>query len=969
MKTKDIDIKGFKEFADEELPKVPSVKEEIIEEETLNENIPTEWNFLNELNIVTEELELISEDVIKFHKSLSKNFIEIEQVTEATSGAVTTTPASGAVTKEYVDLIALAASRISEEAPRDIEEEQELNVGVLSERIEQLQKSLVKVNSIMRTPGSGEVRLEFLDDIDRTSTKVDGKYLKYQASTNSWIGADGGGGGGGAGNPVISGTVTGNNLVLTLQDNSTVTINVAALKNSEGNPVTSGTVTGNNLVLTLEDSSTVTVDVTTLKNIDSNTYITAPNWYQTYANPGSGNAAEGAQVGSLTPTYTNGPWNYGRTLARGEEVLFDQTSSGQVRWIGVWGGGATYNTSEAGSASYWTKHIRFKSNMVSSSGTTRTITKGFDQVGDYNVTQSITKFALVYDYTSMKLMLYERHTGEAAEQRTLITTASVAEDGNPITLSCAYEASGTDLPDFIHREHTWHIIAELNDGADLSWQDGTQTGTVMRHGTGLHVGEKMVITTPGSWKQHYFGFDYTGTALGQSNVHVNTTTSFRCNANEKMAEHIGWTINNRATRYGGGGGTETDVMDGAKISIRYHLDNSVDIFDEDNEDILFFKDDDMDGSVLYLHTFFNTAVNATNASVWLRNWQFEPFAAAWYEHPANKYEPNIRYSGSTLDGAGRKIRGEKMYPGQEVHWNYNHVNTGYHTYIGVRDVDDNTWLNNKAIKMGGTNFLLAESTGWDSTTNYAAENKIFALRYDAIDFKLKLYDVTVVGVETLVTSALAAEDGNAINLSISGNGTKTSIGSVRYYGWEYAHLPHEHSQPWKNWRLTRPAANVSIKQNTVVRHRRALIPGKAMRWVTPNSGTSKYYGVWLTTNPNYGHINVDSHLLYWDWGFRMNTSEEVLELDQMTFNTSNPNYTASPQATWDDPDKGVTNIQIRYNADNSIDLHDATNNQIIATKDVDGDGSPIYISVGMGTNETNIADNFMGGGDVQFVSL
>ncbi len=923
METKE--IKRFKEFADEELPKVPSVKvEEPIIEETLNKNIPAEWKFLNELTIVTEELEGISEDVIKFHKALSKNFIEIEQVTEATSGAVT---------KENVDLIALAASRISEEAPRDIEEIQELNVGILSERIEQLQNSL---RSVIRSPGSGEVRLEFLDDIDRDSVKVDGKYLKYQASTNSWIGADGGGGGGGA-----------------------------------GNPVTSGTVTGNNLVLTLSDSTTVTVDVTTLKNIDSNTYITAPNWYQTYASPGSGNAAEGVQVSSLTPTFTTGPWNYGRTLARGEEVLFDQTSSGQVRWIGVWGGGATYNTSQAGSATYWTKHIRFKANMVSSSGTTRTITKGFDQVGDYNVTQSITKFALVYDYTSMKLKLYERHTGAAAEQRTLITTASVAEDGNPITLSCAYENSGADLPDFTHREHTWHIIAELNDNADESWQDGTETGTVMRHGTGLHVGEKMVITTPASWKQHFFGFDYTGTTLGQTNVQNNTTSAFRCNSNEKMAEHIGWTINNRATRYGGGGGTETDVMDGAKISIRYHLDNSVDIFDEDNEDILFFKDDNMDGSVLYLHTFFTTVINAADASVWLRNWQFEPFAAAWYEHPKTKYQPNVRYSTLELGpgASSRKIRGEKMYPGQEVHWNYNHVNTGYYTYIGVRNADDTNWLNNKVLKMGANNFLFSVSTGWDSTTDYAATNKVFALRYDAIDFKLRLYDVTVVGVETLIASALTAEDGNAINLSISGNGTASSIGSARYYGWEYAHLPHQYSQPWKNWRLTRPAANVSIKQNTVVRHRRALIPGTAMRWVTPGSGTSKYYGEWMTTNPNYGHINVDSNHAYWHWGFRMNSSEEVIELDQMTFNTSNPNYTTSPMETWDDPEKGVTYIQIRYNADNTIDLHDATNNQVIATKDVDGDGSPLYISVGMGTNETNISDNFMGGGDVQFVSL
>ncbi len=38
--------------------------------------------------------------------------------------------------------------------------------------------------------GGGEVRLEFLDDVDRDSVKVDGKFLKYQASSGKFIGAD-----------------------------------------------------------------------------------------------------------------------------------------------------------------------------------------------------------------------------------------------------------------------------------------------------------------------------------------------------------------------------------------------------------------------------------------------------------------------------------------------------------------------------------------------------------------------------------------------------------------------------------------------------------------------------------------------------------------------------------------------------------------------------------------------------------
>ena len=43
--------------------------------------------------------------------------------------------------------------------------------------------------------GGGETRLEFLDDLDRDTALVDGKFLKYQASTGTFVGADGGGGG------------------------------------------------------------------------------------------------------------------------------------------------------------------------------------------------------------------------------------------------------------------------------------------------------------------------------------------------------------------------------------------------------------------------------------------------------------------------------------------------------------------------------------------------------------------------------------------------------------------------------------------------------------------------------------------------------------------------------------------------------------------------------------------------------
>jgi hypothetical protein len=42
--------------------------------------------------------------------------------------------------------------------------------------------------------GGGEVRLEFMDDIDRASATVNNKFLKYNSTTGKWEGSDASGG-------------------------------------------------------------------------------------------------------------------------------------------------------------------------------------------------------------------------------------------------------------------------------------------------------------------------------------------------------------------------------------------------------------------------------------------------------------------------------------------------------------------------------------------------------------------------------------------------------------------------------------------------------------------------------------------------------------------------------------------------------------------------------------------------------
>ena len=71
----------------------------------------------------------------------------------------------------------------------------EKNFATLDDLQEHYRKFVNSIQQQLSTiGGGGETRLEFLDDIDRDTALVDGKFLKYQASTKTFVGADGGSG-------------------------------------------------------------------------------------------------------------------------------------------------------------------------------------------------------------------------------------------------------------------------------------------------------------------------------------------------------------------------------------------------------------------------------------------------------------------------------------------------------------------------------------------------------------------------------------------------------------------------------------------------------------------------------------------------------------------------------------------------------------------------------------------------------
>ena len=236
---------------------------------------------------------------------------------------------------------------------------------------------------------------------------------------------------------------------------------------SAGNPVVSGEVSGTDLILTLDDATTVTIDATLMVNGTEAT-IGLPNWYQTYATPGGGSSTAGAQINTLLPDNDLNPYYFGITLKKGREFIFNHSTNEETIYYGIWGGSTSYTPSLAGAAALWTKHIRVSSaNDEVRHGTNQYDSVGWDLSKDYPLTHGTTKHALQYEQSSNKLKLWD----VTDDYWNLIATASTAEDGDPVIISAAVVTDGA-LPSFSDREHTWNIIAQVTEGADASWHDG-----------------------------------------------------------------------------------------------------------------------------------------------------------------------------------------------------------------------------------------------------------------------------------------------------------------------------------------------------------------------------------------------------------------------------------------------------------------------------------------------------------------
>ncbi len=310
------------------------------------------------------------------------------------------------------------------------------------------------------------------------------------------------------------------------------------------------------------------------------------------------------------------------------------------------------------------------------------------------------------------------------------------------------------------------------------------------------------------------------------------------------------------------------------------------------------------------------------------------------------------------------------------------------TLIGLLFNRDGT-LKSQAAQTSG----ITLNAGADLSTDYSGTD--FRVQYEYGTNKLK-YFTLVNSVRTLIATADTTLDGNPIFVTLGGQRTYVPVaGGVEVYGWEYVHHRPNKSNgdpwynPWGQWRIGGFPNNVvglttgkhtdvvhttKIESHSVLRHKDGLPKGYQMRWMSADStpGTNTI-GVWKTSNPASADIDAQESQ-YWNWSFQIGGDEDIDKDDLvgMTMNESNSKWSTAPGSyEWVNNNPGHIEIGIRYHNDNTIDLYDFTDQEIIATVDAVQDGNPVYISgtFTSGLNDaTMLNDDFFGGGDVSIAT-
>ena len=143
---------------------------------------PKKKESIDDVKTKNEKIEVVAETV------------EEETVVEKEEPITTEVIAVAKELEEQSGLISETISALADMKTDDVVNEEVDPISALRVEFEKFKTHIQRhiSNQDHSGAGSGEVRLEFLDDVQSSTAKVDGKLLKYSSSDSKWIGADAG---------------------------------------------------------------------------------------------------------------------------------------------------------------------------------------------------------------------------------------------------------------------------------------------------------------------------------------------------------------------------------------------------------------------------------------------------------------------------------------------------------------------------------------------------------------------------------------------------------------------------------------------------------------------------------------------------------------------------------------------------------------------------------------------------------
>lgn len=407
----------------------------------------------------------------------------------------------------------------------------------------------------------------------------------------------------GGGNPVTNFQLINDDLTLTLQDGTSYTVDVTTLGVDENKFVSSGALNGSNLELTMNDASVITIDASNMIN-GSSLPARAEDWYISYGS----NAGDVITYASIVAAVENKqPFYNGDFLERGEEYIWTHDNNGTYI-LGVYSGAEeTSDDLEITYNAKWSTNFKFSA----SNNTVRETSVGVDVGSRYSSGYGITNatlLALSYD-RDYHLRLWDITSGD----RTLVGESNAPLVGESQTISMGgSNQPNAKFPVMVKRLAEWTVVHDRFDN-ETAIIDGLERDNVIKSNLSIGPGEKVLFNLNFAGRSQRIGIGYTGPATGENNAHYDIIDALVYGTSEQLYANAAgeWTFNGSNSYHNSTHPTHNSNSNGfwwpasgqnvGLLSFVYNNDNSFDLYDEEDNEVIATKTVDLDGNPIHFH--------------------------------------------------------------------------------------------------------------------------------------------------------------------------------------------------------------------------------------------------------------------------------------------------------------------------------------------------------------------------------